>query len=276
MGHEEWESLPSPSGLTTNSLNDAIRLLQFNDTTNNTGLIQDCEDLTGLGDTNISGNTAMLKRFTRMINAWYLKAVAWILESSGVWNWDDSHYTDFPIGTANLVDNQPDYTLPIAQSSDNDASTLLKITRVEVLQNDGTTWGKLEEIDEFRIKTALTEFQKTKGQPVYYREIANSIFLYPSPDSTQVTTTNGLKVYFQRTPILFTNSDTTKEPGIPRLFHRILSLGASYDYGVGQGSGNLGIMRSEISDLKQQLFEFFGRRNREVKTRILPRRERYN
>lgn len=249
--------------------------MDFNKTSDRSGLIQDCEDLCNLGATGVSGNTTLLQTFTRYINQWYLKSVAWILEASSTWDWDDSNYTDFPIGTATLVNDQQDYTLPVA-SSGADASTLLKVLRVEVKDSAGNYY-KLEPFDETQIKsTGLADYEETAGMPRMYREVANSIELYPKPSTSMVTASAGLKVYFQRTPDLFATSDTTQQPGIPQPFHRLLSLGASYDFAISKGMQNASALRQEIEQLKGQMQQFFGRRNNDVKVRLMPRRERYN
>ena len=58
----------------------------FNDTTDKKGLIQDCELRTGLGDTAISGNAALLDHFTRLINQRYQGVVTMILDSQDEWD----------------------------------------------------------------------------------------------------------------------------------------------------------------------------------------------
>jgi hypothetical protein len=83
--------------------------MQQNDTTNLTGLIQDIERMTGLGTGNISGNPTKYKEFTARMNNWYDREVATILAADTRWNWDDSNYTDLPIGTADIVSGQSIY-----------------------------------------------------------------------------------------------------------------------------------------------------------------------
>lgn len=251
--------------------------MKFNDTTNKNGLIQDCEFWTQLGDGTISGDTTLLAVFTSLINQMYHRVVAWILEASGEWEWDDSNYTDFPIGTTSLFDNQQDYTLPAA-SSTADASTLLKIIRVEVKDKDGN-YQKIKRIDETEIHDlGLASFLKTAGMPKYYREIGNSIELFPPPSSNNTTLSAGLKIYFQRTPVEFTTSDTTQQPGFVAPFHRILSIGASLDYAEANGLSMLAtdLKKRLYGDpnvldnkgLKRELQEFYSTRNLDRRIRL--------
>lgn len=243
--------------------------MDFSDTTNKNGLIQDCEILLGFQDGGISGNATLLKQFTSLINNAYMKTIAKVLASSDTWDWDDSNYTDFPIATATLVAAQQDYTLPIAASG-NDASTLLKILRIEVKNSDGD-YEKLQQIDEREVQlTGLANFEETDGMPRYYRITGNSIELYPAPAAASVTTSEGLKVYFQRTPDLFTSSDTTQEPGIPAPFHRLISLEAASDYAASKAMPNTNYILGKIKELTDLLQEFTSQRNEDIPTKFNP------
>jgi hypothetical protein len=203
--------------------------LQFSDTSNKKGLIQDCETKVFGGDYGaISNNSVYLDTFTRYLNEAYNDLVTIILESDGRWQFDDSTYTDLPIGTTDLVATQQDYTLDDAH---------IKITSVHVKDSDGN-YQPVHPIDEWDIiktnGTSPEEFFETDGMPQYYDKIGNMIFLYPAPASASVTTSAGLKVRFQRNPNYFTSSDTTKEPGVPDLFHNYLSLKASFEFALDQ------------------------------------------
>lgn len=241
--------------------------MDFSDSSNKQGLV---EDIDFLVSTNSTSYPTADK--TRSINSWYHKVVAWILESSPEWEWDDSNYTDFPIATATLVAGQEDYTLPAATSSDN-ASTFLKLIGVSILDSGGNK-VKLRHIDELDLPTRdISEVFKTDGVPSFYQTMSNAIKLRPAPASSNVTLSNGLIVYFQRTFDEFTASDTTQEPGFAAPFHRILSYGGAYDYEIAK----FGVtekakgFRAEISDLEKQLKEFYGQRNRDIKIKFIPR-----
>lgn len=87
--------------------------LQFSDTTNKNGLIQECEFLLNLGDATISGDAssaALLKVFTRLLNQNLQKIITMIFSSQDEWEWDDNSNALYPIATRSLVANQADYT----------------------------------------------------------------------------------------------------------------------------------------------------------------------
>lgn len=310
--------------------------MKFSDTTNKRGLIQDCETLLGMTDAEISGNTTLLETFTRMINAWYRRVNSWIWESTGTWEYDDSNYTDLPIATTTIVDDQQDYEIP---------STAQKIDRVEVKDIAGN-YQLITPIDKSQIKTlAMSEFQETAGMPTYYDLVGRSLFLYPKPDTTKVTATAGLKIYFTRDieefgllrtgtaegtvanhlvddtlvqflttdvdKIAFNTTDSTsakitartdagdvtlnadifadgeiyqiwtdaaptKEPGFVSNFHRLLSLGAAYDYCVSYEMGTkANFLKGQINELVEELKNFYGQRHRDMPTRISSKRRNY-
>lgn len=235
--------------------------MKLNDTTNQSGLIQDCETLTSLGKNAIAGNTDKLREFTRLMNSWYRKADTWIWQAAGDWDFDDSNQTTLPVATTTLVDAQADYSLP---------STARKIDRIEVKDIAGN-YNLVSPIDKSQVTDeAMTEFEETNGVPTYYDIVGNSIYLYPAPDTTLTCTTSALKLYASRDVVAFSNTfnATTNavEPGFNKNFHRILSLGASYDWCVAKGLVKAQTLRAEIGQLESEIKEFYGSRHRNLKT----------
>lgn len=242
--------------------------MTFNDTTNLNGLIQECETLVFGGNYGaISGNTNLLKTFTRLINNGLDEITVMLLGADGRWQYDDTNYSDYPIATTNLVDSQQDYVL--------DASHI-KITGVEILDSEGNYYP-IEPIDEMDIQDrdmATTEFLEEAGMPRYYDIKSNSLFLYPKPSSTDVTTTNGLKVYFQREPSYFIYTDTTKKPGFASIFHDIPALFACAKYAKANSmTEKAREMDAMVARRLEDMQEFFRDRNVDDKLRITPRRK---
>ena len=245
--------------------------MQFSDTTNKNGIIQDAEFLLNFPDGGISGDTTVLKQFTGLINQAYLKVVAKVLEADRRWTWDHSNYTDFPIGSATLVAGQEDYTLPAATSSGN-AATLLRVVRIAVLDTTGVEYTLIH--DERPIAD-LNKLYVTSGTPVFYKLIGNSVKLFPAPAAANVTLTAGLRVYFQRSPDLFTSSDTTQQPGLPEPLHRLLSIEASMDYASSRGLPNVEYLQTKATEMYAILDAMIPDRNRDAKPRLTPRVETY-
>ncbi len=237
--------------------------LVFSDTSSSkAGLIQECESLV-FGDNSygrISGDANLLATFTRYLNEGLNRVVSLILTSDGRWQWDDNNNTDFPIATTNLVttlgSEQQDYAFSV---------TFLKINRVEVLDAAGS-WHLLKPIDQNDLyDQSLTDFLKTPNLPMYYDKIANSIFLYPKPLATAVTSTAGLKVWFQRPPSYFATSDTTKVPGINSMYHRLIALIASRDYALMKQLSNAKALADMVLQQEDSLGEAYALRNHDEK-----------
>jgi len=226
--------------------------MKFNDVTNNTGLIQDCESILGMEDAEISGDTTKLKNFTRFINIWYRRVNSWIWEATDTWEYDDSNWDDFPIATTTIVNSQQDYSIP---------STAQRVDRVEILDISGD-YQLLEPLDKDDIKdSSLSEHLETPGLPTHYDMTGRSIFLYPKPSTAKVTALLGLKIYFVRDIKEFISTDTTVEPGFVNNFHRLLSLGASYDYCISYEVGEkANFIKGQINEMKEELKTFYASR----------------
>jgi len=235
--------------------------MQFSDTTNDTGLVQDIDFICGTDSVSYP-----LKDKARNMNRWIYKVVTWIYKANSKWQFDDSNHTDLPIITTTLVNSQRSYELP---------SDLIKLQRVEVLDNNGN-YQLIKPKDQSQINIALSEYQETDGMPKYYDIIGNSLFLYPAPDNgVSVTLAKGLKLYIAREINLFVSTDTIQEPGFSENYHRIVSLGGSYDWLLVNGPAKkTSAVRKEIEQMKSELFELEGDKDVQVKTKIEPKHRR--
>lgn len=227
--------------------------MQVSDTTNLTGLFEDIDFLCETDSTSYP-----IKDKARNINRWIWKAVVRRIKANKRWKFDDANHTTHPIVTTTLVDGQQDYSLP---------TDLLKLSRVEIKDNNGDYYI-LKNIDETEITTGLTEFYETNGRPAYYDIVGDSVFLYPAPSATDVTTAQGLKVVYTRDFDAILSTDTTQEPCIAEPFHRIGSLGASYDYMLKRDVKRAQAYRAEVEGLLEELTEFEADKNESVKTHM--------
>jgi len=239
--------------------------MQFNETTNLTGLIQDCETLTGLGVAQISGNANRLKEFTRLMNKAVRKVHTMILASQDEWDFDDSNQTDFPILTADTVASQQDYSLP----------TSLKIKRLEITY-DGTNWVRANPLDinEVSDPTDTTSIANNfdQGKPFYDLQ-GQSLFLYPIPDTS---VTGGLKIWISRDISEFASTDTTKEPGFDAAFHPMVSLLASAEWGLAKGKANAGSLLQLAGDMELRLKQYYGSKQKDRNIVLKPNSIDYN
>lgn len=226
----------------------------FSDTTNKTGIV---EDIDYHCETNSTSYPLADK--ARNVNRWLYKLIIWMFQSSPEWEWDDSNLTTHPIARTNLVDGQSDYSLPL------DA---LRFQTSWVLDSSGNKHF-LEQIgyDEYLRKTASAS---SNGIPEYICMRGASAYLFPAPDASQVTETNGLNFAISREPDLFTASDTTQEAGIPEPFCRVLSFGPAYEYWLRYDIQRANQYLAQIESYKNDLKKFNNTRVQDVKTRLIP------
>ena len=198
---------------------------------------------------------------TIRINQAYEEIVGDLIALDRNWKFDDSNYTDLPIGTGTLVAGQQDYGYSVA---------LLSVERVEVLDANGN-YQKLTYLDEKDIDTALSEHYETDGMPIQYALRGSSIFLYPAPATGSVTMALGLRVYYQRTASTYTAAQITagtKEPGFASPYHILIAYKAALPYALTYKKDRVPMIMAEIQKLEQKMFVLASNRFRDKKSRM--------
>jgi hypothetical protein len=200
--------------------------MPFSDTTNKNGILQMIEFWIGKNDGEITGDSTLLKMFTARVNSAFERLMPILLSFSDYLKWDDANQTDLPVGTYNLVSGQADYTI----AQDDNSLDILNITAVRILASStSTVYVDLQEMtsDDPDAIEAMSPNSSITGIPYKWLKRGNTIHLFPKPN---YAATAGGKIFFERTQSYFVSSDTTKTPGIPRPFHDLLPLYASYDW----------------------------------------------
>lgn len=199
----------------------------------------------------------------RNLNRHNYKAVIDVIKAEGRMQFDDSaNIGTLPEYTFTLVNAQSQYALP---------TNLLKLWAVEI-KDAGGNWIRVKEIDidDPLMARTISDFEETDGTPWAYELRGENIFFKPAPATGSVTMTDGGKMYFSREIDLFTTSDTTQEPGFAEPFHRILSIGAAIDYLMVNDADKVDRWRGEYEQLRAELREFYGRRNKDRKSVLKP------
>jgi len=202
----------------------------------------------------------------RRINHAYETVIAWILTADGTWQFDDTNFTDLPIGTGTLVEGQESYSF---------ASEYLDIEQVKVKDAAGN-WYVLDPLDipDFR-SIAIEEYFPTSGRPEYYDKQGDTIRLYPAPTSTQVTLSGGIKVHFKRTADLFTTAQVstgTKEPGFASPFHYILSYMAAIPFCLSYKKDRVPLFEKKVQEMKADIIRFYGQREKDARKQMTVKR----
>jgi len=246
--------------------------MEFSNTTTKIGMVQTAEFITGLGDGVISGNATYLKQFTGLFNNAYSRVASIILRVDGRMQWDDPNHTNAPVADANLVSGQKKYeifeALPAALQD------WLQVEKVDILSEDDLGLHlsplDLQEIGDRGI--AESEFRDVDGTPEFFDFDGSELKLYPAPNYAK---TDGLTIFFKRSPSYFVSTDTTKVPGFATLFHELLPLWASYWWGVSKGLGNINTIRGEIAILEKDLKSFYTRRPKFERLILTPEEDNY-
>lgn len=242
--------------------------MQFNNTSSNNGLIQDCEIRVFGGDFGaISGNTKRLQVFTNLINQALDKVTYELLTSSNTWQWDNYNETDFPEADTDLISGQQDYSLDVSH---------LVVREVSVLDSAGQRI-KLIPIDEANFdlvdsNTSIEQFFDSNGTPKYFDLIGNSIRLYPAPNYNMRFTQEGqrgLQIKTLRAHEYFTTADTTKTPGFASIFHPIVSALACAEYAVINTHENVTNLVALADKELKKLQKFQSSRQRNRNTRLI-------
>jgi hypothetical protein len=228
--------------------------MQFNNTTDINGIIQLCEDYTNLGNTGISGNATLLKKFTAYANETNREIWSVIFNNYGGWQYDDSNQTDLPIATTALVEDQATYPIP---------SGSYTIRHIEWKDTSGV-WNKLQPLTTEQIADhqALSEFEKTPGNPKYYTMLNDTVTLYPAPDFAQA---DSLRVHFDRGSHDFVSSDTTATSGFIPEFHGVIPVGASmrYWFAKPQGTDAYNKLAIEYEKMKSNIGKYYSQKFKE-------------
>lgn len=233
--------------------------MQFSDTSNLTGLIQECERICQTGTAGISGTTNQLKGFTVRINGAIDRFFHLAMLYSGEWQVDDTGNTTLPIATTDLVSGQYDYSF---------AAELLVLSKV-LAANSAGTFIELLPVDsqDRRSGNIFTQPTGNNGIPTTYDVMGNSILLGTTPNYSYA---GGLKVLFQRNGIKFTSGNTTETPGIPSLFHMYLARVASLPYLIERGMDSVPEITRQIAVDEEAIKDFYSNRIKYRKTLITP------
>lgn len=228
--------------------------MQFSNSTTEDAIVQEIDRICGTTST-----TYTVKAKTARVNQALDRFFTLALQEDGDWQFDDTNQTDLPIGVTNLVSGQQDYSF---------ASELLVVTKVLAKDSNGI-WNTLTLLDQqestFPAKNVWELPTGNTGAPLRYDIFANSLLLDPIPD---YNSTGGLKVVFKRNASKFVSTDTTKEPGIPSLFHPYLCRYASLPFLIEKELDYAKSVAQQIAIDEEAIKDFFANRNKTKKTKV--------
>lgn len=230
--------------------------MNYSDTTNLNGIIQEEERLTGLGYAGISGVTEKLKEFTSLNNIashqiWHI-----IFTANGNWQFDDANQTDLPSSTCDIVSGTSKYPLP------DDALT---VKRIEI-KDANEVWFTLQPItlEEISVKG---EFLTDSGTPRFYTLINGTIELFPTPN---YDSTAGFHPFFDRDCVEFATTDTDTAPGFASPYHSVIAVKGALAWIKVHfpTSGQIPLLQQDEIKLETDIKKFYGLRFKDKKPRV--------
>lgn len=226
--------------------------MQFSDTSLKQGLIEDVTFWTG-ADT----NKFPLADRTRSINEWYRTVWSWIFEAYGGFLFIDDNIS-YASGSSN--------GLPYADLDFNSGTALVDLpsNALTVVGFEMRTIanGPLEPLtvithEEFLDMGGDAAFPST-GTPIYALFQGGVVRPLPTPN---FTLTSAARVYFDPEIATFVAGDTIRAPGFVSTFHRVLSIGASRDYGIGRITDKkVAALSGLLLDYEKRIKGFYSKR----------------
>lgn len=219
-----------------------------------TGIIQFLERETGTQ--NVSAYTTAIKLID--INQAFDDYQNLVKRSAGSWQADDTNHTKYPNMTFNLVLNQKDYNFTV----DEQGNQVQDIYRVEVMCANGK-WKVLRMVNEMSYEDAISNIDTMTGEPDEYYITANGIFLVVASNYAQ---TNGIRMFFTRSPNYFTTADVvaeTKSPGIPNGHHKYLFWKPAYWYWMPIDTNKANTFKVLVDELEKDILHEYANRMRD-------------
>lgn len=238
----------------------------FSDPVNRTGVIQSLEDLTSTQSSSSSSYTLAVK--TKDINLAMDDYQNLVKQVSGTWQVDDTNHTRYPNMKFNLVSGQQDYAFTV----DEQGNQVQDIYRVECKDASGN-WRLLKAIDEMRLEDAISTIETQTGTPVQYWKTANGIFLKLAPNYSSV---QGIRMFFTRSPNYFVSTDTSKIAGMPNGHQKYLFWKSAYWFWLPRDSTRANAFKIEVDKIEDEVREDISKRNRDERTRFVPKYTNYN
>ena len=204
----------------------------------------------------------MAATLLRRVNSALETLVGKIINADGHWQYDDTNYTDLPVGTGTLVSGQSIYSF---------SSEYLDILEVMILTTGGI-YQRTTPFDPSEMNQSWDEWVGSatgtipNGFPQYYDKVGDSIRFDRSPTATHATLTNGLKVRFKRTADLFTSAQVTtgtKVPGIASPYHQLIAYMAAIPYCMSYKKDRVALYEKKVDEMTKDMIDFYTRREKD-------------
>lgn len=231
--------------------------MQFNPTTEYNSIVKNIDDLV---DTNV--NKYPLTKKARACNTALDKAYTILFSSTDSKNYDDPNFTTIPQGTYDITAGERNITI----FKDSEGAEILKIHKV-IAKNESGNWYELKGYDIRDKEARDIAYGDDTGQISSYDWVGTSIVFDVVPETTIA---GGLKVFYARNSSYFDENDTTKEPGLPVVFHDYIVYYASWQYAMSKGLERKNDLYNQVLKLEKELADFASAQDISENKRLTP------
>jgi hypothetical protein len=202
----------------------------------------------------ISINEYPIEKITRAVNRGVSRLFLTALSADRNVQVDDFNHGDYPQVDIDLVSGQRRYSI----LQDSNLNDILKINAVVVLdENDQPKDIKIIDIKDKGAEGI--RWQDTEDQTPYVADYSAGVLdLDPAPDYNK---TDGLRVYVQREPELFTSSDTTKELGFATQHVEYLINYACEIWSLSKDKERYTAFKELRMEIEESVIEFYSERD---------------
>lgn len=237
--------------------------IQFSDTVNNLGIVQQARFFT-----RVDSSQWPTYKIVNSCNNYLDECAGYLIGSDKRFQWDDTNHTKIPEATTPSVSGQSDYSY----LTDEQGNSIITLTGVSRLDSATSNYIPLTQVDRNDTDVDLTTFGTQTGTPTRYDKIADNIVRLDLKVGSVISAY--LKFFFQRTPSYFVATDTTKAPGVSPLLHRGFVIASAYDIALTLGLANVSLLAGEMEKERQKMISrYSGSRNRDDKGRMRPSKE---
>ena len=232
-------------------------------------LNQEVRDLCDADTTSLT-NATLLRRVNNALE----ELVGLIINKDGTWQYDDTNFTDLPIGIGSLTSGQSSYSF---------TSEYLNILEIDILTTGGV-YKRIKPFDAEELGMSYDEWINSStgtppdGFPEYYDKVGDTIRLDRSPTASYATLTNGIKVFFKRTADLFTSAQVTtgtKEAGIASPYHQLIAYMVAIPYCMSYKKDRVAFFQGRVNELKADMLKFYSKREKDKRFIMTPKKSLY-
>lgn len=221
----------------------------WSDTTNEQGIVQDCDWWAGTNST-----TYAIKDKVRNANDALRQIGALIMRTAFGETFLDDNSTDFYIVTTDLVSGEDNVRME---------TDVFVLERVRVKDRNGT-FNTLEHVS----RRDLTDDElNSQGVPTKYFRSGQTIRFSPAPN---YSVTGGVELEFQKSlDVEFAASGADdRVPGFHADYHRLVPLYMARDYTAINDPERFAVIEREIDKRETKMISDFAKRNRSKPTKV--------